>query len=114
MAPSSSICVSFFSDFDEDVIVAEDDCKLRNKRVDRAAMKQKHRKLAKIKECAYATSLDDIVFDSTKLDDVLCLTVVNDLDVKLDSKDDLDVMAHVELKVKDGLPLVISYSSFSR
>jgi len=77
-------------------------------------MKQKHCKLAKIKECAYATSLDDIVFDSTKLDDVLCLTVVNDLDVKLDSKDDLDVMAHVELKVKDGLPLVISYSSFSR
>jgi len=48
-------------------------------------MRQKHRKLAKVKERAYAKSLDD-------------------LDIKLDSEDDLDVMARVELMVKDELP----------
>ena len=85
MAPSSSICVSFFTYFDENANVAEDNHKSRNKRIDREVLKQKHRKLAKIKERAYATSLDD-------------------LNIKLDSEDDLDVMARVELMVKDELP----------
>jgi len=85
MAPSFSICLSFSTDFDGSANAIEDDSKLRNKRVDRAALKQKHRKLTKIMERAYATSLDDIVFDS--------------------NNNDLDVMARVELKVKDGLPI---------
>ena len=64
MAPSSSICVSFFTDFDENANAAEDNHKSRNKRIDREVLKQKHRKLAKIKERAYATSLDDVKLDT--------------------------------------------------
>jgi len=40
MAPSSSIYVSFSSDFDKDMIVTGDDRKLRNKQTDRAAVKK--------------------------------------------------------------------------
>ena len=93
MASSSSIYVSFSSDFDKDMIVTGDDRKLRNKQTDRAAVKQKHRKLAEVNARAYTTSLDDIVFDSDNDDD----------DNKLDSDGEPDVMDRVELKVKDGL-----------
>jgi len=92
MAPRSSICVSFSSDIDKSVIATEDDRKSRNKRTDQEVLKQKHRKLAKIKERAYATSIDDIICDSDNDDDSPC-----------PKKDDLDVMDQVELKVKDGL-----------
>ena len=96
MAPSSSICESFSSNFDEDMIVTGDDRKLRNKRVDRAAMKQKHRKPTKIKERAYTTSLDDIICDSDNDDDASCSEK---------GADDLDVMDRVKLKVKDRLSI---------
>lgn len=98
MAPSSSICVSFFTDFDENVIATGNDRQWRNKRIDRAVMRQKHRKLAKVKERAYATSLDDIICDSDNDDD----------DAPCPNKvvSDLDVMDQVELKLKDGLSIV--------
>jgi len=98
MAPNFSICVSFFTDFDEDVIVTMDDRKLRNKQIDRVAVRQKHRKLVKVKERAYTTSLDDIICDSDN----------DDGDATCPNKDegDLDVMDRVELKLKDGLSIV--------
>jgi len=96
MAPNSSICVSFFSDFDEDVLMTKDDCKLRNMRIDRAAMRQKQRKLAKVKERAYTTSLDDIVFESDNDDDAPCPNK---------DRNDLDVIDCVELKIKDALSI---------
>ena len=71
-----------------------DDHKLRNKQVNRVAMKQEHHKLAKVKKRAYAANLDDIIFDSDNDDDASC-----------SNKDEayLDVKGRVELKVKDGL-----------
>jgi len=86
--------VSFSSDIVKSMIATEDDHKSRNKRIDQKALKQKYRKLAKIKERAYATSIDDIICDSDNDDDAPC-----------PKKDDLDVMDQVELKVKDGLPI---------
>ncbi|RLM69888.1 hypothetical protein C2845_PM17G06140 [Panicum miliaceum] len=135
MAPSSSTCVSFPAGFSGSAMATKDDRKWRNKRTDRAALKQEYSKLAKAKERAYATSLDDIVFDSdndddafcankdeddkrkkiidnsslivdfVKLKNALCLTAVNDHDLKLDSEGDLDVMDRVKLLMKDGLSI---------
>jgi len=93
MVTSFSIRMSFSSDFDK-CDCDWDDHKLRNKQVNRVAMKQEHHKLAKVKKRAYAANLDDIIFDSDNDDDASC-----------SNKDEayLDVMGRVELKVKDGL-----------
>ena len=55
MAPSSSICVSFFLHFDESANATDDDRKSRNKRIGREALKQKHCKLAKAAHLCHLT-----------------------------------------------------------
>jgi hypothetical protein len=60
------------------------------------------------KSCVISLSKHDnssLIVESVKLKDALCYTVINDLAVKHDLMDDCNVMHHIELLVKDGLPI---------